>query len=115
MKIWFNGTAVNKPHLLELHNTQYSNTSIDSLAELSKHENFTMTTVHNSGSSSHILTGLIPYAQYDVFLMPFYKLLLGKPSNMKTGLTEEDGNAHFVYCYDLNIRRKLFNFQLHWI
>lgn len=91
VKIWFNGTAVNKPHLLELQNTQYSNTSIDSLAELSKHENFTMTTVHNSGSSSHILTGLMPYAQYDVFLMPFYKLLLGKPSNMKTGLTEEDG------------------------
>ncbi|XP_026313598.1 roundabout homolog 3-like [Hyposmocoma kahamanoa] len=90
VKIWFNGTAINKPYLLELQNTQYSNTSIDSLAELSKHENFTMATVHNSGSSSHILTGLIPYAQYDVFLMPFYKLLLGKPSNMKTGLTEED-------------------------
>lgn len=91
VKIWFNGTALNKPHALDLQNLQTSNTSVDSLAEFTKHENFTMTTVHNSGSSSHVLTGLMPYAQYDVFLMPFYKLLLGKPSNLKTGLTEEDG------------------------
>lgn len=59
--------------------------------ELTKYDNFTMTTVHNSGSSSHLLTGLMPYAQYNIFLMPFYKLLLGKPSNMKSGFTEEDG------------------------
>lgn len=90
VKIWFNGTALNKPYALDFQNSQTSNTSIDSLAEFTKHENFTMTTVHNSGSSSHVLTGLMPYAQYDVFLMPFYKLLLGKPSNLKTGLTEED-------------------------
>lgn len=56
-----------------------------------------MTTVHNSGSSSHVLTGLLPYAQYDVFLMPFYKLLLGKPSNLKTGFTEEDGKHSRSY------------------
>lgn len=55
-----------------------------------------MMTVHNSGSSSHVLTGLMPYAQYDVFLMPFYKLLLGKPSNMKVGHTEEDSKYFFV-------------------
>ncbi|CAF4901089.1 unnamed protein product [Pieris macdunnoughi] len=89
VKIWFNGTSLNKQFALELQN-QPVNGSIDSLIELAKHENFTMTTVHNSGSSSHVLTGLIPYAKYNIFLMPFYKLLLGKPSNMKTGFTEED-------------------------
>ncbi|KAI5644534.1 immunoglobulin i-set domain-containing protein [Phthorimaea operculella] len=90
VKIWFNGTSINKPHAFEAQNAPTTNGSIDSLAELVKHENFTMTTVHNSGSSSHVLTGLMPYAQYDIFLMPFYKLLLGKPSNMKSGFTEED-------------------------
>lgn len=57
--------------------------------------NYSMTTVHNSGSSSHVLTGLMPFTQYDVFLMPFYKLLLGRPSNMKSGHTEEEGE--FLY------------------
>ncbi|XP_045496294.1 neogenin-like isoform X2 [Colias croceus] len=89
VKIWFNGTSLNKQHALEFPDIQ-TNSSVDSLIELTKFENFTMTTVHNSGSSSHVLTGLIPYAKYNIFLMPFYKLLLGKPSNMKTGFTEED-------------------------
>ncbi|CAK1579452.1 unnamed protein product [Parnassius mnemosyne] len=89
VKILFNGSSFNRKFALEVQNTQL-NTTVDSLAELSKFDNFSMTTVHNSGSSSHILTGLLPYAQYNVFLMPFYKLLLGKPSNMKSGHTEED-------------------------
>ncbi|KAM3966989.1 neogenin [Aphomia sociella] len=88
VKIWFNGTSINRKYATE--NSINSNISIDSLVEFSKFENFTMTTVHNSGSSSHVLTGLMPYAQYDVFLMPFYKLLLGKPSNMRSGFTEEE-------------------------
>ncbi|XP_072950046.1 netrin receptor DCC-like [Epargyreus clarus] len=89
VKIWFNGTSLNRQHAEELL-SQQSNITVDSLSELMKYDNFTMTTVHNSGSSSHVLTGLMPYAQYNIFLMPFYKLLLGKPSNMKTGSTEED-------------------------
>ncbi|KAG7309657.1 hypothetical protein JYU34_004145 [Plutella xylostella] len=88
VKIWFNGTSLNRHNLEDT--AQYSNTSIDSLVEFSKHGNFSMTTVHNSGSSSHVLTGLMPFAQYDVFLMPFYKLLLGKPSNLKNGFTDDD-------------------------
>ncbi|XP_026759735.2 roundabout homolog 1-like [Galleria mellonella] len=88
VKIWFNGTSLNRQYVME--NPMNSNSSLDSIVEFSKYENFSMTTVHNSGSSSHVLTGLMPYAQYDVFLMPFYKLLLGKPSNMKSGFTEED-------------------------
>ncbi|RVE53566.1 hypothetical protein evm_001707 [Chilo suppressalis] len=91
VKIWFNGTSLNRKFAMETQISQVSNTTlIDSLVEFSKFENFSMTTVHNSGSSSHVLTGLMPYAQYDVFLMPFYKLLLGKPSNLKAGFTDED-------------------------
>ncbi|XP_050665497.1 neogenin-like [Leptidea sinapis] len=89
VKIWFNGTSLNKEHAFEYY-SQQSNISLDAFVELTRHENFTMTTIHNSGSSSHILTGLIPYAKYNIFLMPFYKLLLGKPSNIKSGFTEED-------------------------
>lgn len=89
VKIWFNGTSINRP-ALDVNSIHHSNVSF-SIKDFRKYENFTMTTVHNSGSSSHVLTGLLPYAQYDVFLMPFYKLLLGKPSNLKTGFTEEDG------------------------
>ncbi|KAL4707276.1 hypothetical protein ACJJTC_019814 [Scirpophaga incertulas] len=89
VKIWFNGTSLNQQYASEVQSIQFTNSSlIDSLANFRKHENFSMTTVR--GSSSHVLTGLIPYAQYNVFLMPFYKLLLGKPSNMKTGFTDED-------------------------
>lgn len=90
VKIWFNGSSINRKFAFEIQN-QNLNETADNLTELSKFSNFSMTTVHNSGSSSHILTGLMPYAQYNVFLMPFYKLLLGKPSNMKSGFTEEDG------------------------
>lgn len=92
VKIWFNGTSLNSRSALELDYNSNEST-IDYMTDFRKYENFTMTTVHNSGSSSHVLTGLLPYAQYDVFLMPFYKLLLGKPSNMRTGFTEEDGEC----------------------
>ncbi|CAH2266107.1 jg11111 [Pararge aegeria aegeria] len=90
VKIWFNGTSLNRQHAIEFQNIHQTNNSLESFIELTKYDNFTMTTVHNSGSSSHVLTGLMPYAKYNIFLMPFYKLLLGKPSNMKSGLTEED-------------------------
>ncbi|XP_045767357.1 netrin receptor DCC-like isoform X1 [Maniola jurtina] len=90
VKIWFNGTSLNRQHAVDFQNVHQTNNSLESFIELTKYDNFTMTTVHNSGSSSHLLTGLMPYAKYNIFLMPFYKLLLGKPSNMKSGLTEED-------------------------
>ncbi|XP_041968181.1 peroxidasin homolog [Aricia agestis] len=90
VKIWFNGTSLNRKFAFDLHSAQEMNGSLESIVEFTKYDNFTMTTVHNSGSSSHVITGLLPYAQYNIFLMPFYKLLLGKPSNMKSGYTEED-------------------------
>lgn len=90
VKIWFNGTSLNRHHAIDFQNIHQTNDSLESFIELTKYDNFTMTTVHNSGSSSHLLTGLMPYAKYNIFLMPFYKLLLGKPSNMRSGLTDED-------------------------
>lgn len=90
VKIWFNGTSFNRKYVLNEDYQHFNISYKESLADFRKYENFSMTTVHNSGSSSHVLTGLIPYAQYDVFLMPFYKLLLGKPSNMRSGFTEEN-------------------------
>ncbi|GBP49441.1 Roundabout homolog 2 [Eumeta japonica] len=89
VKIWFNGTLLSNQNWKDIESTNASNQS-DTAAFSGQYENFSMTTVHNSGSSSHLLTGLMPYSQYDVFLMPFYKLLLGKPSNMKTGCTDDD-------------------------
>lgn len=96
VKIWFNGTSLNKQYVLEEDYQHFNVSYKESLAQFRKYENFSMTTVHNSGSSSHILTGLLPHAQYDVFLMPFYKLLLGKPSNMRSGYTEEDSKYMFI-------------------
>ncbi|CAB3235805.1 unnamed protein product [Arctia plantaginis] len=90
VKIWFNGTSLNKQYVFVEDYEHFNVSYKESLLEFKKFENFSMTTVHNSGSSSHVLTGLLPYAQYNVFLMPFYKLLLGKPSNMRSGVTEED-------------------------
>lgn len=86
VKIWYNGTSIN-----------WRNASVEDVVTLNSNmdsdlcfENGTLTTVHNSGSSSHVLTGLMPYTQYEVFLMPFYKTLLGKPSNLMTGNTDDD-------------------------
>lgn len=84
VKIWFNGSSINHQLFLESFN------SSDDSTNFTKHQTFSMITVHNSGSSSHLVTGLLPYANYDVFLMPFYKLLLGKPSNLRTATTDDD-------------------------
>ncbi|XP_032515892.2 protein sax-3-like isoform X1 [Danaus plexippus] len=83
VKIWYNGTSLNwrnrteEPVLLSPHHR-------DSCS------NGSLIDVDNSGSSSYILSGLLPYTQYDIFLMPYYKMLLGKPSNSMTGYTDED-------------------------
>ena len=47
-------------------------------------QKFNMKTVMNSesdGAASHIITGLRKYTEYEVFLMPFYKMMEGQPSN----------------------------------
>ena len=61
-------------------------------------QKFNMKTVMNSGptlengakETSHIITGLRKYTEYEVFLMPFYKKLEGQPSNSLHIQTLED-------------------------
>ncbi|XP_063390167.1 protogenin-like [Cydia fagiglandana] len=86
VKIWYNSTSLNWRNATDdeviVLNTSYAQSMVCS--------NGTLTDVDNSGSSSYILSGLLPYTQYDVFLLPFYKNLLGKPSNIMPGYTDED-------------------------
>ncbi|XP_047521164.1 neural cell adhesion molecule L1-like isoform X2 [Pieris napi] len=79
VKIWYNGTSLN-----------WRNSSEDVIPHVETCSNGSLLHVDNSGSSSYVLSGLKAYMQYDVFLMPFYKMLLGKPSNSMTGVTNED-------------------------
>lgn len=87
VKIWYNGTTLNWQTAITeevaLLNASHPGATLCS--------NGSLMNVDNSGSSSYILSGLMAYTQYDIFIMPFYKMLLGKPSNLMTGYTEEDG------------------------
>lgn len=59
-----------------------------------------MTTVLNGGSaSSCTLTGLMKYTKYEIFLIPFYKTVEGKPSNMIEIQTMEDGMLTRFYKF----------------
>ncbi|CAH2040629.1 unnamed protein product, partial [Iphiclides podalirius] len=84
VKIWYNGTSLN------WRNSCSEDVTISSPRTEVLCSNGSLTNVGNSGSSSYILSGLAAYTQYDVFLMPFYKTLLGKPSNSMSGYTDED-------------------------
>lgn len=96
VKIWYNGTSLN------WRNSSEEITILDS-SQVESCSNGSLTNVDNSGSSSYVLSGLLPYTQYDIFLMPYYKMLLGKPSNSMIGYTDEDGkffnNLIIVYIY----------------
>ncbi|CAH2266104.1 jg11108 [Pararge aegeria aegeria] len=83
VKIWYNGTSMNWRNSTE-------EITILNSSQLDTCPNGSLTNVDNSGSSSYILSGLSSYTQYDIFLMPFYKMLLGKPSNSMTGYTDGD-------------------------
>ncbi|KOB78705.1 Roundabout, isoform B, partial [Operophtera brumata] len=83
VKIWYNGTTLNWRNVTD--EELILNSAPDSACS-----NGSLTNVDNSGSSIYILTGLMAYTQYDIFLMPYYKMLLGKPSNMMTSYTEEE-------------------------
>ncbi|CAG4945155.1 unnamed protein product [Colias eurytheme] len=87
VKIWYNGTSLNWRNSTE-------DGSILNVSQVDTCSNGSLVHVDNSGSSSYILSGLRAYVQYDVFLMPFYKMLLGKPSNSMLGSTDEDVPSH---------------------
>lgn len=62
-----------------------------STSSYNTNEEYAVASARNGGSSSFILQGLKPNAKYDIFLVPYYKMLQGKPSNAKVGKTIEDG------------------------
>lgn len=44
----------------------------------------------NAGATSYVLTSLRKYTRYEFFLVPFYKTIEGRPSNVKLVTTLED-------------------------
>ncbi|KAJ8666911.1 hypothetical protein QAD02_008573 [Eretmocerus hayati] len=55
-----------------------------------KQPEYQMVTVMNAGATSYVLTNLKKYTRYEFFLVPFYKTIEGRPSNVKLSQTLED-------------------------
>ncbi|XP_046420338.1 roundabout homolog 2-like [Neodiprion virginianus] len=58
--------------------------------EVSNKPEYQMVTVLNAGATSYVLVNLKKYTQYEFFLVPFYKTIEGRPSNVKLATTLED-------------------------
>ncbi|XP_032667752.1 roundabout homolog 2-like [Odontomachus brunneus] len=58
--------------------------------EVSEKPEYQMVTVLNAGATSYVLTSLRKYTRYEFFLVPFYKIIEGRPSNVKLVTTLED-------------------------
>lgn len=54
-----------------------------------------LTVLHGGGASSCMIEGLDAYADYEFFLVPFYKTVKGRPSNSKISRTLEDSKFYF--------------------
>lgn len=50
-----------------------------------------LTVLHGGGASACTISGLDKYADYEFFLVPFYKTVEGRPSNSRRARTFEDG------------------------
>uniref|UniRef100_A0A182PK71 Roundabout n=1 Tax=Anopheles epiroticus TaxID=199890 RepID=A0A182PK71_9DIPT len=64
-------------------------------------QSYKMMTVLNAGASSCSVTGLDKYAEYEFFIVPFYKSVEGKPSNYRIARTLEDG---ILRTYNIIVR-----------
>ncbi|KOC68791.1 Roundabout like protein 2, partial [Habropoda laboriosa] len=58
--------------------------------EVSEKPEYRMVTVLNAGATSYVLTNLSKYTRYEFFLVPFFKTIEGRPSNVKLATTLED-------------------------
>ncbi|XP_057341638.1 protein sax-3 isoform X1 [Microplitis mediator] len=58
--------------------------------EISNKPEYQMVTVLNAGATSYVLTNLKKYTLYEFFLVPFYKTIEGRPSNVQLATTLED-------------------------
>ncbi len=56
-----------------------------------KSDSFDVVTLVGKGTRSHTLSDLRPDSDYDIFILPFNKIIKGTPSNMKRVKTKEDG------------------------
>ena len=53
--------------------------------------------ISNAGETTgYVVSGLLPFTLYSFFLVPFYKRLDGRPSNMKIVQTDEDGKWFYL-------------------
>lgn len=66
---------------------------------------FNLISLPRSDASEIILTGLTPFSEYNVFVIPKYKMLHGQPSNLVLKKTSEDHPSLFPE----NIRIKVLN------
>lgn len=55
-----------------------------------------LTVVHGGVASACTITQLDRNTLYDFFLIPFYKSIEGKPSNLKQATTLEDGKCRVL-------------------
>lgn len=55
-----------------------------------------LTILNGGGASSCTLTGLQPYTLYELFIVPFYKSVEGKPSNSHIARTLEEGKSNIL-------------------
>lgn len=58
--------------------------------EFSDKQEYHMVTVLNAGATSYVLSNLKKFTRYEFFLVPFYKTIEGRPSNVKLATTLED-------------------------
>ncbi|KOX67210.1 Roundabout like protein 2 [Melipona quadrifasciata] len=58
--------------------------------QVSEKPEYRMVTVLNAGATSYVLTNLNKYTRYEFFLVPFFKTIEGRPSNVKLAITLED-------------------------
>lgn len=52
-----------------------------------------LTVLHGGGASACTVNHLNKYAEYEFFLVPFYKSVEGQPSNARRARTVEDGKC----------------------
>ncbi|XP_053673919.1 roundabout homolog 2-like, partial [Anopheles nili] len=60
-------------------------------------QTYKLLTVLNAGASSCSVAGLEKYAEYEFFIVPFYKSVEGKPSNYRVARTLEDAPSEPPY------------------
>lgn len=61
-----------------------------------------LTVLHGGGASACTITGLMKATEYEFFLVPFYKVVEGKPSNSRRAKTFEDGE-YLVFRRSSNV------------